>query len=170
MIVPSVAGVSFLRDTKSVGDVSEMAVAFALVRAGYVVAKPYGENCRYDLVLDMNGTLSRVQVKTGRFRNGAVEWACCSTHGHRKGPTTRPYTNQIEFFGVYCPEVQSTYLVPIAQTSRRACSLRVYPTKNNQKSRIRWAQDYLISCEPVPQLVVGAEVVDGVTESGPSPS
>jgi hypothetical protein len=109
MIVPSFAGVSFLRDTKSVRDLSEMAVAFALVHAGYVVAKPYGENCRYDFVIDKDGVLSRVQVKTGPLRNGVIEWHCCSTHSQGARLFTKPYTDQIDFFGVYCPQLRTTY-------------------------------------------------------------
>lgn len=159
--------VSFLRDTKSIGELSEMFVALQLARAGYVVAKPFGENTRYDLLIDDGKVLSRVQVKTGRLRKGAVEWNCCSTHEHRGGPSTKPYTGQIEFFGVYCPQLQSAYLVPISQTSRRACSLRVVPTKNRQARRIRWASDFLISSEPIPELVlVGASTGGGVTEPG----
>jgi hypothetical protein len=64
--------VSFLRDTKSIGDLSEMAVALALARTGYLVSRPVGENRRYDLIIDKGGVLSRVQVKTGRLRNGAI--------------------------------------------------------------------------------------------------
>jgi hypothetical protein len=147
-----------------------MAVAFALVHVGYVVAKPYGENCRYDLVIDKNGVLSRVQVKTGRLRNGVIEWHCCSTHSQGARLFTKPYTDQIDFFGVYCPQLRTTYLIPIEETSRRGCSLRIHPTKNRQTRRIRWAQDYLIGTEPDMHLVVGAELMDGVTESGSSPS
>lgn len=157
--------VSFLRDTKSIGELSEMFVALQLARAGYFVAKPFGENTRYDLVIDDGKVLSRVQVKTGRLRKGAVEWNCCSTHGHRGGPSTKPYTGQIEFFGVYCPQLQSAYLVPISQTSRRGCSLRVLPTKNRQTRRIRWASDYLISTGSIPQLIlVGSTLRNGVRE------
>jgi len=131
--------VSFLRDTKSIGELSEMFVAFHLARAGYVVAKPFGENCRYDLVIDDGNVVSRVQVKTGRLRKGAVEWNCCSTHSHRNGPSAKPYTGQIEFFGVYCPQLETAYLVPIGETARRCTSLRISPTKNSQRRRVRWA-------------------------------
>ncbi len=108
--------ISFLRDTKSVGELSELIVAVALGRAGYIVAKPLGEKSRYDLIIDKDGTLSRVQVKTGRLRNGAILFHPYSTHTHRKGAACRPYVNEVEFFGVYCPELLSVYLVPIEAT------------------------------------------------------
>jgi len=160
--------VSFLRDTKSIGELSELVVALSLSRAGYLVSKPLGENARYDLVIERGGNLSRVQVKTGRFRYGAVEWNCCSTHAHRNGPNARPYFGEVEYFGVYCPQLESAYLVPIADTARRCTSLRVQTTKNRQSRRIRWASDYLISAEPIPQLIlVGSDEVDVVTEPHP---
>lgn len=160
--------VSFLRDTKSIGELSEMFVALQLARAGYSVAKPFGENTRYDLLIDDGRAISRVQVKTGRLRHGAVEWNCCSTHGHRRGPSFRSYVGQVDFFGIYCPQLQSAYLVPIDKTSRRSSSLRVVPTKNRQTRRVRWASDFLIASEPIPELIlVGASARNGVTKPGP---
>jgi hypothetical protein len=52
------------------------------------------------------------------------------------------YTNDIDYFGVYCPENDKVYLVPVEDTTQRLCSLRVTPAKNNQKKRVRWAKDY----------------------------
>jgi hypothetical protein len=166
------AGVSFLRDTKSVGDLSELVVALALARAGYLVSKPFGENARYDLVIDKDGKLSRVQVKTGRLRNGAVIFNAYSSHSHRNGIACKPYTDEVDFFGVYCSELRSVYLIPIADTARLSGTLRVYPTKNGQSSHVRLAQPYLVSVEALPELVVvGPESVDGVSEpSSPAPS
>jgi hypothetical protein len=57
-----------------------------LVRAGYLVSIPFGEDHRYDLVVEKDGILSRVQVKTGRLRNGVVMFNCYSSHG-RVGKT-----------------------------------------------------------------------------------
>jgi hypothetical protein len=157
--------ISFLRDTKTVGELSELIVATALARAGYLIATPIGENARYDLIIDKDRKLSRVQVKTGRLRNGAILFNTYSSHYHRKGVTCKPYTNQIDLFGVYCPELNSVYLIPIDHTAKLSGSLRVRATKNGQYSQVRWAQPYLISVEPVPDVVVGAAALDGVTES-----
>jgi hypothetical protein len=164
------SGVSFLRDTKSVGDLSELMVAAALAHPGYTVSLP-GENARYDLVIDKDGVLSRVQVKTGRLRSGSIQWNCCSTHTHRNGPATRPYIDEIDFFGVYCPQLDSTYLIPIAVTSRTCSSLRVATAKNSQVKRVRWAEEYLISRKFGASLIeVGKGALDGVAQTGSTPS
>lgn len=160
----TVSQVSFLRDTKSVGDLSELIVALELARAGYSVSMPLGENQRYDLIIDDGDKLSRVQVKTGRLRRGAILFNTYSSHCHRKGVACRPYTDQIDFFGIYCPEVSSVYLVPIADTMPTSGSLRVQATKNGQGSRVRWAEPYLIDVARPVNLVVGVAAAGGVTE------
>jgi Holliday junction resolvase-like predicted endonuclease len=48
---------------KQKGDLAEMLVAADLVRRGYKVALPFGEDWDYDLIVDRDGRLERVQVK-----------------------------------------------------------------------------------------------------------
>jgi hypothetical protein len=132
------------RDTKSKGDLSELIVAVTLTRAGYAVSKPLGENQRYDLIADDGERLYRVQVKTGRVRDGVVKFSCCSTHGHRRTGklATRPYTGQIELLAVYCPESGKVYVVPEAELTRSVIHLRLVAPRNNMTKTIRWASSY----------------------------
>ena len=132
------------RDTKSKGDMSELRVAIALTNAGYAVSKPFGENQRYDLIADDGDRLHRVQVKTGRVRRGVVKFSCSSTHGHRRtgNLATRPYTGQIEFLAVYCPDSGKVYVIPEAELTRSAINLRLVAPRNNMAKTIRWASRY----------------------------
>ncbi|MBV9027376.1 MAG: hypothetical protein JO311_02055, partial [Candidatus Eremiobacteraeota bacterium] len=108
--------VSFLRDTKSIGDLSELIVATALARKGYVVSKPIGENSRYDLIIEGDNGLARVQVKTGHLRNGAILFNAYSSHYHRRGGGCKSYVRQVDFFAVYCAALGTVHLVPIDHT------------------------------------------------------
>ncbi|MGB8909527.1 MAG: group I intron-associated PD-(D/E)XK endonuclease [Candidatus Cybelea sp.] len=164
VFTPKVSGVSFIRDRKSIGELSELIVALELARVGYSVSMPLGENHRYDLIIDDGDKLSRVQVKTGRLRNGVILYNTYSSHCHRKGVACRPYTDQIDFFGIYCPDTSSVYLVPIADTAPSSGTLRVHAPKNGQGSRVRWAEPYLIAVARPAKLVVGVAAADGVTE------
>lgn len=120
---------------------------------------------RYGLVIDDGKSLARVQVKTGRLNRGVITFKTYSTHTHRNGVACKPYTDEIEFFGVFCPELCTSYLIPITDTAPLSGAIRVDPTRNGQYSRIRWAESYLLSTEPLPKLiVVGPGGVDGVTE------
>jgi PD-(D/E)XK nuclease superfamily protein len=133
---------------KKVGDRTTLAVMLALQSVGFDVLVPFGENTRYDLVIDDGRGLSRVQCKTGRLRQGAVRFATCSCYGHHLNPANarRDYPGQVDAFAIHCPETRGVYLVPIADLTVRAqAALRVEPARNGQEKRVRLAANYLIA-------------------------
>jgi hypothetical protein len=127
------------RNTKKVGIVSELKLIAALAEADYRVLIPYGDTARYDVVIENNrGGFARVQIKTGRLRNGSIQFNAYSSHTHRGGAATRPYFGEVDFFGVYCPQISRCYLVPASEV--RTCgTLRVETPRNGQLARVRWA-------------------------------
>jgi hypothetical protein len=130
------------RNTKVVGDRSEVRVLSAFVESGYNVSIPFGENHRYDFIAeDEDGRLLKIQVKTGRLRDGAVRFNGFSSHSHRGGATTRRYHGEVDFFAVYCPDTDEVYVIPEADACIRPY-LRIEAPKNNMKKLIRWASDY----------------------------
>jgi hypothetical protein len=132
---------------KDIGDRTTLAVMLALRELGLGVLVPFGENTRYDLVIDDGKCLARVQCKTGRLRGGAVRWSLCSNYGHHANPRVvhRDYHGDIDYFGVYCPETEGVYLIPIVDLPmRRQGNLRFEPAKNNQRKFIRHAAQYEI--------------------------
>jgi hypothetical protein len=111
---------------KAKGDRSTLAIMVALKEAGYDLLVPFGENTRFDLVIDDGRRLARVQCKTGRLRQGAVLFATCSC--------------------VFCPETRGVYLVPITHLQVKVqAALRVEPALNSQRVGIRFADDYLVA-------------------------
>jgi hypothetical protein len=50
-------------DTKLKGDIAEQAVVLAALEKGWGVLQPLGDRLPYDLVLDIEGRLVRIQVK-----------------------------------------------------------------------------------------------------------
>jgi hypothetical protein len=133
---------------KHVGDRTTLAVMLSMVDAGLEVSVPFGENCRYDLVLDDGSRLSRVQCKTGRLRDGTVRFSTASTYGHLPSPrqVRRPYAGEIDAFAVYCPDTAGVYLVPIEQVGTRSGAyLRVTRPRNGQRERIRVASEFEVA-------------------------
>ncbi len=127
--------------TKQKGDVSESRVLAHLVQQGYTVLIPFGENQRYDLVIEEDyQEFVRIQVKTGRIRNGAVIFSTASTDWYHR--TQRNYKGEIDLFYVYCPDNGEIYRVPVNDATTREMSLRLFPTKNRQMAGIRWAKDF----------------------------
>jgi hypothetical protein len=128
-------------NSKDKGNTTEAMILAALIRVDRNVLVPWGDNLRYDLAYDDNGQLIRVQCKTGRYRKGAVVFATCSSMAHR-GKRARNYRGQADFFGVYCPQLRKTYLVPVNECGRRSCTLRLRAPKNKQITKVRLAADF----------------------------
>jgi hypothetical protein len=147
---------------KDIGDRSALAIAIALQGIGHAVYLPFGENTRADFIIDDGTRLAKVQCKTGRLRNGVVQFKTCSSYAHHSNPgsVARDYLGQIEYFAVYCPETSGIYLIPIEEvTSRWSGSLRVTDAKNGQRLRVRYARDYEIGrvqvTRPIPDSDLG---------------
>jgi hypothetical protein len=145
---------------KAIGDKTTLAVMAALRAAGLSILIPFGENTRYDLVVDDGVCLSRVQCKTGRLRGGVVRFRTCSSYAHHPNPKKlrRDYEGQVDYFGVHCPETDGVYLVPIEHLeAKNVACLRVEPTRNGQRKRIRPASLYEIGSVRVRSRVIRAE-------------
>lgn len=129
---------------KTVGERSEVFVLAALVRAGYeVLIAPFTDNRRYDLVIDDGERFLRVQVKTGRLRDGAVIFPTSSSQAHR-GRGRQSYRGSCELFAVYCPDNDAVYLVPVDDVGAAKCRLRIDPAGNGQRAGVRWASTYVL--------------------------
>jgi len=129
---------------KTIGERSEGMVLAALLRAGKVVLQPFGDNQRYDLVIEDDRKFVRVQCKTGRIKGGAVLFDTCSSQAHR-GRGKKDYRGQADVFGVYCPERDEVYLVPVDDVGRTSATLRLEPPKNGQTKGVRLAVEYLLN-------------------------
>jgi hypothetical protein len=132
---------------KVVGDRTQLAVMAALYEMGYGLYVPFGENTRCDLVVERDGRLARLQIKTGRLRKGAVLFNVCSTYGHHPNPKIlkRTYEDDVDYFAVHCRDTGRVYLIPIEDIPLKSyATLRVEPSRNNQFDRVRWARDYEI--------------------------
>lgn len=128
------------QQTSGKGNLSELKVITAYVEAGFAVSVPFGGGASYDLIVDTGSELLKVQVKTGRLRNGCVLFPTMRFSGHTgKGRPYRP--GEINLFAIYCPDNNQIYVWPFGDNPTIGC-LRCVETKNNQQHKIRWAKDY----------------------------
>lgn len=114
----------------------------ALVKRGFEVLVPFGEGQPYDLAVDLGGRdFLRVQCKRAWPMPGCLVFNCRSTD-HGRGPQS--YAGLADIFGVYFPQNDRVYLVPIDGVAAFEGRLRLQRPLNNQRRGIRFAQDYEI--------------------------
>jgi hypothetical protein len=144
------------------GDRAEIEVARDLVRRGFRIAIPYGEDWDFDLIFARpgSGTLERVQVKHATPRGDVIPVRTRSsslTNG--KVRRVKRYTSQtIDWLAVYCPLTDRCYYVAASElgSGRDEVSLRLGPTRNHQRKGVRYAENYLHP-QPQPQMSIGVE-------------
>jgi hypothetical protein len=131
---------------KMKGDLAELMVAADLLRRGYKVAFPYGEDWDFDLIFERDERLERVQVKHTTSNGEFISVKRCS-HSLTKGRVraTKRYTAaMIDWLAVYDAPRDRCYYVPATELAagRRELILRLTPPRNNQRAGIRYAEDY----------------------------
>ncbi len=136
---------------KAIGECSEAIIIAKLLEVGYGVLTPFGDNRRYDIVIeDADGNFYRIQCKTSWVENdgACIQFKTASSYYHtRAGRTThgsKDYRGQIDYFAVYCPENREVYLIPVDHAGVSRMNLRLVPTKNKQEKGVRWAEDYAL--------------------------
>ena len=129
--------------TKAKGAHTELQCITFLYGLGYDVSIPWGDNARYDFVLDVNHKLYKIQVKTSHeVEPGIYKFQTRSTYVNAKGNRTEGYTaDDVDFFMTVINN--ECYLVPLAETNKREKVMRFVPPKNNQTIGVTFAQEYL---------------------------
>jgi hypothetical protein len=129
--------------TNQRGLVAETAVVHRCVLLGVGVSKPIDDE-KYDLVLDLRPRLLRVQCKFAHRIGDVICARLYTSRGGREGLINRKYTtDEIDAFAIYCTELDRCYLLPAEDfVAYRQVHLRVAPSRNNQLTGIRWAQDF----------------------------
>ena len=136
------------KNTAKKGEITECMVLARLIQLGYKCLIPWGHDHRYDIAIDDDGKLIRVQCKTARClkERGCLEFNTAITYARVGGKPhiKKGYKGEADYFGVYSPDLGKVYLVPVESAPGDVATLRVHATKNNQQKDVRWAKDYEI--------------------------
>jgi hypothetical protein len=127
---------------KEKGDLAETRVLADIVRRGHKVAIPFGEHWRYDLVMQREGRLERVQVKYVKSTAEGVLTVKC--HSMPRTGVRAAYTpDEIDWLAVYDATTDRVFYIPSDDINgQHFLYLRLTPTKNRQARRVHWAADY----------------------------
>lgn len=131
-------------NTKTIGDRTEAIVLAEFVKAGFPVLLPFGENQRYDMVIEAGGGFLRVQCKTGRtvHDESVVVFNATSHDGHRP---RQGYRGQADLFAVYASHTGQVYVLPVDEVGETAVWLRLTPAKNHQEIGVRYAEEHTLA-------------------------
>jgi len=117
--------------TKDRGDLAEMQFMAAASR-GFAVAKPYGDNEKYDLILDAGHRLWRVQVKSSAARHHRGFAVRASWRTSYRQISYKP--SQVDFLAVTIVGEGIWYVIPVRALAGRL-TINLYPFGSRRGSR-----------------------------------
>lgn len=127
--------------SKEKGNLTELQCLTAVYELGYKAAIPYGENSRYDFIIDIGNKLLRVQVKTSStVDKDSFKFSCRSTRVNSQGSVCRRYSaEEIDYFATYYNG--KCYLVPVQECGAEKKMRYDYPSTGRKKG-INLAENY----------------------------
>lgn len=103
-------------NTKKQGDIGVAAAIFHYTKSGHAVSVPLGDATRYDLIVDVDGVLKRVQIKSSNFKTAAgtyqVQLATSGGNQSWSGDKKFISATECDILFVYCLD-GTCYEIPL---------------------------------------------------------
>jgi len=132
-------------DTKLKADIAEAAVVTALLKRGFKVLKPIGDRLPYDLALDVNGKLLKIQVKSAWYYNGSYTVDSRRTKTNRRRMLRSRYDDKdFDFAILYIDRIDTFYVMPLSVFSGYKSGISLVESEKRQRKlqsamyRERW--------------------------------
>lgn len=125
----------------------QLAVSKAELRAfelGYIPSRPLYDS-RYDLIIDKNRKLIRIQVKYGNGKSSNSQGAIVVKldYENRKKENFTYHNLEVDALVVYIPKIERLCYFPLAIfEGKRKLTIRIEKPKINQVKGIIFAKDY----------------------------
>jgi len=131
---------------KQKGTIGEGIVLLELLRANIPVFQEFGDLSRVDLIALIGNKPVKIQVKTTTSKNGvAVLNLRKITLNPKYNYTYRK--SDVDVFALVVEDKEQVFYIRAeeALTNRGTLSIRLERTKNNQKTLIKYGEDYTLS-------------------------
>lgn len=131
------------------GNAAEIKFLLLNLEMGYTVSRPFGEQSRYDLIVDTGITLERVQVKsTSRkdltngmdcyncqvYTQGYVKRKYVKSNSNSKKYILKKYTKkEIDFIAIYVVPEGAWYKIPIEEIN--GYNVKLYPHRKSRTNK-----------------------------------
>lgn len=127
--------------SKTKGTIVEYECALYLMKLGYTVSTPIGDNAQYDLVVDIEHSLYKIQCKSPSYNGGSIYIECTTNINTRTRLETHPYDSKnVDLFATYYDG--TCYLIPFSDVKKSSFTLRIDNPKNNCNLGAHWIENY----------------------------
>lgn len=118
---------------KQQGDTAELKFMLLNQEKGHIVSKPFGDNAKYDLIVDDGIELQRIQVKSTYRKetsNGMNCYNCVVCSG---SDSKQQYSKKtIDYVAIYVIPENTWYKIPIEAITGK--TVKLYPHRDSQRN------------------------------------
>ena len=118
---------------KQQGDTAELKFMLLNQELGYTISKPFGDNAKYDLIVDIGTELQRIQVKSTRRKETSSGMDCYNCLVCSGSDSKQQYSyKDVDFIAIYVIPENSWYKIPIIEIKGK--SIKLYPHRKSQRN------------------------------------
>lgn len=135
-------------NTKKIGNMGEALALSKFISLGLPVYLPFGDNEKADLVVEFNGKLNKVQVKsTNEVKDGCykIDLRNCKNHTCCVNPRQTYSPDEIDYFVTCCIPRNTVCIFKVDDLlGKNTIKLRFSDTLNSQAANVNLEKDYLV--------------------------
>ena len=123
-------------DTKLKADIAESAVMTELLRRGYKVLRPVGDRLPYDLAVDVDGKLIRIQAKSAWYDRKKEMYSVDvrRTKTNRRRMVRERYgENDFDFAVIYIDDLHVFYVMPLDAFTAYGSTISLVEAEKRQR-------------------------------------
>jgi len=146
-------------NTKLKGDIAEQAVILKTLKKGWDVSVPIGDRLPYDLVLDVEGTLLKIQVKSAWFDSIKQNYVVDNrrTKTNRRKMVREEYNDSdFDFAILYIENLNVYYIMP--SEVFRSYGSEIHLVETDKRQRKPKSAQYRNAWELILQRAASAEM------------
>lgn len=117
---------------KQQGDTTELRFMLLNNELGYIVSKPFGDNAKYDLIVDTGDELQRVQVKSTKRKETSSGMDCYNCLVCSGSDSKQQYSDRdIDYIAIYVIPENAWYKIPVKEINGK--TVKLYPHRKSQR-------------------------------------
>lgn len=118
---------------KNQGDNAELRFMLLNHELGYIVSKPFGDNAKYDLIVDTGNNLERIQVKSTKRKEKSSGMDCYNCLVCSGSDSKQKYSyKDIDYVAIYVIPENAWYKIPIKDIKGK--TVKLYPHRKSQRN------------------------------------
>lgn len=128
-------------NTSQIGNIGEAKALLEFAKRGLSVYLPFGNNEKSDLIVEFNGKLNKIQIKTSnRIENGVMIFNLYSVVN---GVKCYYKEDDVDYFIFYHIDRDLLFMGTLKDSSKTEFRIRFEPTKNGQTHNVKLEKDFL---------------------------